>query len=75
MARAAEVFADATLTIEDDRHDYGEDRFITIGFLDDRMVVLVWTPRSGTYRIVSMRKANERERAVYSPRFGRRRRT
>ena len=32
MARAADVFAGATLTVEDDRHDYGEVRYITIGF-------------------------------------------
>ena len=69
MARAGEVFAGATLTVEDDRRDYGEDRFITIGFLDGAMVILVWTPRGGAYRIISMRKANERERAVYGPRF------
>ena len=31
MARADEVFAGATLTVEDDRKDYGEDRFVTIG--------------------------------------------
>ncbi len=69
MARAGEVFAGATLTVEDDRRDYGEDRFITIGFLEDVMVVLVWTPRDGAYRIISMRKANERERTLYTPRF------
>ena len=69
MARAGEVFAGATLTVEDDRRDYGEDRFIPIGFLDDVMVVLVWTPRDGAYRIISMRKANERERTLYTPRF------
>ena len=69
MARAGEVFAGATLTVEDDRRDYGEDRFITIGFLDGAMVVLVWTPRDGAQRIISMRKANERERALYGPRF------
>ena len=69
MARADEVFAGATLTVEDDREDYGEDRFITIGFLDERMVILVWTPRNGACRIISMRKANEREQALYTPRF------
>ena len=42
MVRAADVLAGATLTVEDDRQDYGELRFITIGFLDDTMVVLVW---------------------------------
>ena len=69
MARAEEVLAGATLTVEDDRQDYGEDRFITIGFLDGTMVVLVWTPRAGAYRIISVRKANERERTHYGPRF------
>ena len=69
MARADEVFAGATLTVEDDRQDYGEDRFITIGFLDATMVVLVWTPRDGAHRVISMRKANERERTLYGPRF------
>ena len=41
MARAAEIFAGATLTIADDRKDYGEPRFMTIGRLDGRMVVSV----------------------------------
>ena len=69
MARAGEVFAGATLTVEDDRRDYGEDRFITVGFLDGAMVVLVWTSRDAAHRIISMRKANERERTLYGPRF------
>ena len=69
MARAGEVFEGATLTIEDDRMDYGETRYITIGFLDERMVVLVWTPRGDVHRIISMRKANDREKAIYEPRF------
>ena len=55
--------------MEDDRWDYGEDRFVTIGFLDGVMVVTVWTPRNLRRRIISMRKANERERRLYSPRF------
>ncbi len=38
MARATDVLGGATLTVEDDRQDYGEVRFITIGFLDDAMV-------------------------------------
>ena len=66
MARAMEVFEGPTLTSEDDRKNYGEDRFITIGFLDDKMVILVWTPRNDVYRIISIRKANEREKRVYA---------
>lgn len=69
MPRAEEVLSGATLTVGDDRRDYGEERFITIGFLDEAMVVLICTPRDGTHRIISMRKANERERALYGPRF------
>ncbi|WP_428273454.1 BrnT family toxin [Candidatus Palauibacter sp.] len=69
MARAADMFSGSTLTVDDDRQDYGEARFITIGFLDDAMVVLVWTPRGNARRVISMRKANERERQLYGPRF------
>ena len=69
MARSGEVLTGATLTVEDDRQDYGENRFITIGFLDARMVVLVWTLRDGAYRIISMRKANDREQSLYGSRF------
>lgn len=69
MARADEVLAGATLTVEDERQEYGENRFITIGFLEARMVVLVWTLRDGAYRIISMRKANDREQSLYGPRF------
>lgn len=47
--------------IEDDRRDYGEQRYITAGYLDGRMVVMVWTPRGNTRRIISMRYAHERE--------------
>ena len=69
MARAPDVFAGATLTVEDNRKDYGEPRYITIGFLATRMVILAWTQRGKVRRIISMRKANEREQAVYGSRF------
>jgi uncharacterized protein len=69
MADAVDVFAGKTLTVQDTRQDYGEDRFITIGRLNKRMVVLVWTPRGEVRRIISMRKANDREQALYGPRL------
>ena len=69
MARTSFAFADATLTVEDDRQDYGEVRYVTIGFLDDTMVVIVWTRRNDAHRIISLRRANERERRLYGPRF------
>lgn len=69
MAGASAIFAGDTLTVEDDRRDYGEARFITIGFLWKRMVVVVWTSRGPVRRIISLRKANAREQALYAPRF------
>ncbi len=71
MGRAAEIFADTNYTTLDDRQDYGEPRWITIGFLNLRMVVLVWTQRGQTCRIISLRKANDREQAFHGPRLGR----
>jgi len=70
MQRAGEVFDRAHITIADDRIDYGEPRYITIGKLDDRMVVLVWTWRGENLRVISMRKANEREQKRSGPRLG-----
>ena len=69
FADAGKVFAGFHLTIEDDRIDYGETRYFTVGFLDERMVVLVWTPREDDQRIISMRKANDREQKAYGPRL------
>lgn len=61
FARANEVFDGVTVTLEDNRLDYGEFRCVTVGYLDGRVVVVVWTPRGRARRIISMRKVNERE--------------
>jgi hypothetical protein len=62
---AAHVFAGEKFTFQDLRKDYGEPRFITIGSLDGRIVVVGWTPRekdgAPICRVYSMRKANEKE--------------
>ncbi len=65
FARAAEVFVSVHLTGQDIRQSYAEDRWITVGYLDQRLVVIVWTLRGEARRIISMRKANEREKAYY----------
>ena len=67
LADAASVLSGPTITVEDDRFDYGEPRFITIGLLRARMVIVAWTPRGDSYRIISMRKANDREISRYGP--------
>ena len=71
MAEAGGVFADVHLTFADDRRDYGEDRWVTFGILDGRMVCVAWTPRGEARRIISMRKCNAREQGRYLPLLGR----
>lgn len=59
-----DVYEDSSskrITWTDTRRNYGEVREITMGELDGRLVVLVHTRRGAGTRIISMRKANERE--------------
>ena len=67
---AALVFAGPHFTVRDDREDYGEARYLTFGQLRGRTVTFVWTPRGDACRVMSMRYANERERARYRQRLG-----
>jgi uncharacterized DUF497 family protein len=62
---AALVFEGAYRTIEDDRRDYGEVRWQTVGWLNAMMVMVVWTERDQARHIISMRKCNARERKKY----------
>ena len=59
------VFSGKTVTFLDDRYEYGEERFVTLGELIGRIVVIVHTQRGYAVRIISMRKANEREKKIY----------
>jgi len=69
FADAAEVFAGHQFTLKDERQNYNEPRFITVGKLNGRMVMVVWTPRGVKRRIISMRKCNEREQNRYQNRL------
>ena len=64
FAQAHHVFAGATFTFEDMRFDYGERRFVSIGLLDD-VVVIVHTETDDEIRIISMRRANRHEQKRY----------
>lgn len=68
---AARVFAGPTLTIKDDRFDYGEIRFQTYGALSERIVMVVWTERGDRRHIISMRHCHERESERVRDRLGR----
>jgi uncharacterized DUF497 family protein len=59
----AERFDFGTAEIRPDlRRDYGEPRFRAIGMLEGRLHVLIFTPRAGGVRVISLRRANARER-------------
>jgi len=66
---AWQVLAGDTITIPDERYDYGEDRLITLGSLEGRVVVMVHVSRGKNSRIISMRKANAREQEIYQKRL------
>jgi len=58
------------MVFEDCRHNYGERRFGTIGFLRGILVVIITTETTEIIRIISMRKANKNEQKNYFTRLG-----
>ena len=64
-----EVFDGDTVTIPDDRFDYGENRFIVIGILKNMVVVVIYTERGENIRIISARKATKNEQIYYFKQF------
>jgi uncharacterized DUF497 family protein len=69
FARADELFAGRTGTVVDDRFDYGETRFITAGYLDGRLVVMVWTQRGEARHVISMRHCHAKEEKIWRQRM------
>ena len=54
-----------TVTFEDRRANYGEDRFVTLGVLRDVLVAIVTAEADDQIRIISMRKADRHEQGLY----------
>ena len=62
FAYAARAFFDPNRLIQaDTRHSYGEERYQLVGRIEQRLFVVVYTPRHDALRIISARKANQRE--------------
>lgn len=59
------LFHGNTVTLEDDRFDYGEQRFVTFGLLEGRVVAVAHTEQNETIRIISIRRATRREEQSY----------
>ena len=71
FADAEPVLTGPCVTFVDSRFDYGEVRLITLGLLAGRVVVIAHAPRGeDTTRIISVRKANQREQKIYQKRLG-----
>lgn len=70
MARANEIFESSHMDQIDRRKDYGKVRIRTFGYLDKQPIFIVWTYRGSIKRIISMRRANEREIKKYAGRVG-----
>lgn len=59
------VFEGDIVTVEDERFNYGEQRFVTFGLLQGRVVAIVHTEREECIRIISARKATKYEQQIY----------
>jgi uncharacterized protein len=63
---ATRIFLDSRrIDVEDERRDYGEARRITVGTIEGRAFAVAYTLRGTIIRLISARKASERERRRY----------
>lgn len=60
-----EVFEGETVTILDDRFDYGEQRLVTFGMLEGRVIAVAHTESDDMIRVISVRKATKNEEKSY----------
>ncbi len=65
FARANRFEWASALVAKDNRTSYSEDRYQALGIIESRLHMLVFTPRDGGIRVISLRKANDREVARY----------
>ena len=68
LADAARLDWSAAVRNEDKRRDHGETRWTVMAPLGGRLHVCVYTLRAGRRRVISLRKANARERSNYGNR-------
>ena len=57
---------DSALVMTDERHDYGEIRYVALGYLGSRLHVVCFTEEADGIRVISLRKANTREIVRYA---------
>ena len=66
FTQAIEFDFSTAIQVEDTRKDYGETRVVAYGFIENRLYVLCYKPLGKRHiRVISLRKANMRERRTY----------
>lgn len=59
------IFDGLVVTVQDNRFNYGEERFVTFGLLQGRVIAVVHTESDDYIRIISARKATKSEQRTY----------
>ncbi len=65
FADAEQLFAGPTFTFEDTREDYDEQRWVTLGLLRGKVVVIVHTESEVEIHVISMREADKDEQLLF----------
>jgi uncharacterized protein len=65
FADLAPLFSGLTITVLDNRYDYGEFRFITLGILNGIVMTVAHAETDEVIRIISARKATRYEEESY----------
>lgn len=68
---AALIFEEPFVSEPDNRRDYGEDRHVGIGYVEDECFVVAHTRRGDVIRLISAWKGGRRDRAEYQTVYGR----
>jgi uncharacterized DUF497 family protein len=66
LAEAVGFEWDEAVTWPDQRQDYGENRMVGLGYIGNRLFNVVFVDRGEERRIISLRKANQREVKRYA---------
>ena len=66
FGRAEEFDWSTALIVEDTRKDYDEKRYQALGMIGECLYMLVFTPRDGAVHVISLRRANHRERTRHA---------
>ncbi len=69
LLEAALIFEGQTLTRVDDRRDYGEVRYISLGLVEDVPYVVIHTQRNGNTRLISAWRGGRKDYETYKNRF------